>query len=354
MSYIMCIFRPATPCDKVLVSKSDSFRNENNRNELNSGCAAPDPKPDGALRSDKANALLDQHALGVRLLQRPRENEPFTNNHSRNPKPPSSRFKELFANTAKPPRVKPTKDIAKSIIPVNRPEPSLANPRTATTADKTPHRAFDVQFKTPSIEYTSRRPNVLSRFPLNCAKSNSDLTSEFESKKIVFTTPSTVARPHLPPLADQSSDVSIDDSLSGVAPFTSPKQSTGLDLFSGGAASCATPLLSDGGILINGKRFVLEKTIGNGGSCLVYLATKCDTEEHVAVKVVTLKGDANIVDGYLNETKTLAKLQGDDSVVRLFELYVLRTAHRSEGFVKCSLISSFSAPTFLPNTSCTW
>lgn len=43
--------------------------------------------------------------------------------------------------------------------------------------------------------------------------------------------------------------------------------------------------------------------------------------------MVTLKGDVNIVEGYLNETKTLAKLQGDDSVIRLFELYALCLFH---------------------------
>lgn len=194
-------------------------------------------------------------------------------------RPITSSCKELFTNNAKP-----SEDVSKpaalpTVVRTLHPQKSF------TPVEKTPHRSCDIQFKTPSIEYTSRRPSVLTRFPLNSTKSRSELTSEFESKKIVFTTPSTVSRPPLPPLADQSIDSSLEDSLNGVAPLDCPKESTCLDLFN--AESCP-PATSDDILLINGKRFLLENKIGVGGSSIVYLATKCDTEEQLAVKVCIL------------------------------------------------------------------
>ncbi|XP_058811448.1 uncharacterized protein LOC131676397 [Topomyia yanbarensis] len=38
-----------------------------------------------------------------------------------------------------------------------------------------------------------------------------------------------------------------------------------------------------------------------------------------ALKLMNLEGDSSIVEGYLNETKLLAKLQGDENVVALYD-----------------------------------
>lgn len=72
-------------------------------------------------------------------------------------------------------------------------------------------------------------------------------------------------------------------------------------------------------IEINGKEFVIKKKIGCGGSCLVY-SGKCKTSAtDCALKVVNLRTDASNVESYLNETKLLERLQGNDCVIRLFE-----------------------------------
>lgn len=217
--------------------------------------------------------------LGVRLLQRPRQNDNvLLNLESSNHKhPPNSSCKELFSTISKP-----KNEIIKPSMPLVNNRPLLPPQMSSTPLEKTPHRSVDIQFKTPSIEYTTRRPSVLSRFPLNCPRTKSELTSEFESKKIVFTTPSNISRPPLPPLADQSIDLSLEDSLNGVVPLSSPKDSTCLEIFN--SNRCAPPT-SDDVLLINGKQFLLEKRIRVGGSSIVHLATKCDTEEQVAIKV---------------------------------------------------------------------
>lgn len=291
------IFSPETPCDKPKTSEAKPgivVRNENNPNELNRDLSVTSLKPNQKIiqqqRGEEPKQVdqniieklsADYAGLGVRLLQRPRENDSVVLQQLSNRKRPSNAScKELFSKN-----VKSTDEIVKPAMPVvgRSQYPQMSS----TPVEKTPHRLSDIQFKTPSIEYTSRRPSVLSRFPLNSAKSRSELTREFESKKIVFTTPSMVSRPPLPPLVDQSIDLSLEDSmLNGVAPLASPaKDSTCLDLFNGERPAAES---SDDVLLINGKRFLLEKQIGVGGSSIVFLATKSESEEQLAVKVCGL------------------------------------------------------------------
>lgn len=196
-------------------------------------------------------------------------------------------------------------------------------------------------FKTPSapvVEFTSQRPHRgHSRFPpivrTKSAKSKSEMQSEFQSKKVLFHTPSTLHAAGTMPLraaialSDHSIDLSLNDSVP--APVTATVSAAcssvvvvglpAIGATGGTSASVASPPVGAHVLHINGKVFVVQRKIGAGGSSVVYLAQRWDTDEEVAVKVVDLQGDDAVVTGYVNETKLLAKLQGDASVIRLFE-----------------------------------
>jgi len=49
------------------------------------------------------------------------------------------------------------------------------------------------------------------------------------------------------------------------------------------------------------------------------LARRSDSGDEFALKVVDLQADPQVVQGYLNETKLLAKLQGNVCVVALYD-----------------------------------
>lgn len=132
--------------------------------------------------------------------------------------------------------------------------------------------------------------------------------------------------------ADHSIDLSLDDSVP--APQAKPSLVTAAAAAPSSAVRVRVPVqpvnksdvadanalpTGDSVLHINGKVFVVQRRIGTGGSSTVYLAQQWDTKAEVAVKVVDLQGDPAVVTGYMNETKLLAKLQGDDTVIRLFE-----------------------------------
>ncbi|XP_058825335.1 uncharacterized protein LOC131685546 [Topomyia yanbarensis] len=72
-------------------------------------------------------------------------------------------------------------------------------------------------------------------------------------------------------------------------------------------------------ITINGKDYQILKKLGSGGSSSVFSAKQMGTGVDCALKLVNLEGDSSIVEGYLNETKLLAKLQGNENVVALYD-----------------------------------
>lgn len=72
-------------------------------------------------------------------------------------------------------------------------------------------------------------------------------------------------------------------------------------------------------IAINGKDYQVLRKLGSGGSSSVFLAKQVGTGVECALKLVNLEGDASLVEGYLNETKLLAKLQGNENVVALYD-----------------------------------
>lgn len=72
-------------------------------------------------------------------------------------------------------------------------------------------------------------------------------------------------------------------------------------------------------LTINNIDYIIKQKIGSGGSSQVYLACGKNTGKECAIKLVHLDGDQQVIDGYLNETKLLAKLQGNINVVSLFD-----------------------------------
>ncbi|XP_052846433.1 dual specificity protein kinase TTK [Drosophila gunungcola] len=75
---------------------------------------------------------------------------------------------------------------------------------------------------------------------------------------------------------------------------------------------------------IKNHEYTISKKLGSGGSSLVYLARRSDSGEEYALKVVDLQADPQVVQGYLNETKLLAKLQGNVCVVALYDYQLVR------------------------------
>ncbi|XP_026479032.1 dual specificity protein kinase TTK-like [Ctenocephalides felis] len=64
--------------------------------------------------------------------------------------------------------------------------------------------------------------------------------------------------------------------------------------------------------------YTIGKKLGSGGSCVVHLATQETTLNKMAIKVVKLNGDQQLVQGFLNEVKLLSRLQNSDVVIKMF------------------------------------
>jgi Protein kinase domain len=141
--------------------------------------------------------------------------------------------------------------------------------------------------------------------PFSITNSMSSLTCDREQNKrpkVLFTTP--VARPMLGPAFIETPREQIKNhaKLSPIKEPSSEKEKPKENVIS-----------------INGNEYIIDKKIGSGGSSSVFLATCKKSKKECAIKLVNLDGDATIIEGYLDETKTLAKLQGNINVIALYE-----------------------------------
>jgi serine/threonine-protein kinase TTK/MPS1 len=160
----------------------------------------------------------------------------------------------------------------------------------------------DPVFLTPSIRQPSQSTIKKSQnIPLQTLSS----IKEKPPAKILFTTP--IARPNFTgsliestPLEMKKITTATNKKLSPITEPTTEKPKTNL-------------------LSINNIEYLIDKKIGSGGSSSVFLATQTNTDKEVAIKLVNLDGDQQVVDGYLNETKLLAKLQGNINVVSLLD-----------------------------------
>lgn len=186
-------------------------------------------------------------------------------------------------------------------------------------------------------------------------KSRNTLENEFKSQKILFATPLATGLSRPPVTANDSLSLSLVDTpikskerpLSPIVEQSRPTKRSTDQLFPATPAApekrssperervpipapTQPPIpVEPAGvdpsqkqlptITINGKDYQVLKKLGSGGSSSVFLAKQVGTGVECALKLVNLEGDPNLVEGYLNETKLLAKLQGNENVVALYD-----------------------------------
>lgn len=182
-------------------------------------------------------------------------------------------------------------------------EPPKAQECYKAPEHETPFKKADQPiFATPSLPIFRPQPFSNAKLPPYAH------TCERKDKvqaKILFTTP--IARPppgsiSMTPLDAQKAPPVVSRKLS---PIKEP--------------SACTEKPNEHTISINSIDYIIQKKIGSGGSSTVYLAKGKNTGRECAIKLVNLDGEPQVIDGYLNETKLLAKLQGNINVVRLFD-----------------------------------
>ncbi|XP_017460906.1 PREDICTED: probable serine/threonine-protein kinase mps1 [Rhagoletis zephyria] len=236
-------------------------------------------------------------------------------------------------------------------------------PASDASAASTNSQNVDTQFATPQIRSFSvqRRPRGLSSSQSQSQQQRTALANEFRSQKVLFQTPMAISRAPVVCLPNDSITLSLYDSINGgrSTPNTTenpPQKNCNEHL---GKVKSKKSLESaftvsekpeeskenkqvnnnteentpssnekDGILRINNADYTIMKKIGCGGSSSVYLAQRNADGKECALKVVDLRGDPIVVEGYLNETKLLAKLQGNVCVVALFEYQLLRKESR--------------------------
>ncbi|EDW68213.2 dual specificity protein kinase TTK [Drosophila virilis] len=234
--------------------------------------------------------------------------------------------------------------------------------RATSAASLKSHAKPETEFVTPQVCSIATRHGTRTQ---TTQKTRIELANEFRSQKVLFQTPMTVSR--AAPFTSDSLTFSLCDTISespdtpaqprpkAEAP-TANKSKKSLDgAFRhaeqakselGSSAAVAVPVSasvsapvtaaavpdkpdtsskSNSNVLqIKNHEYVIVKKLGCGGSSSVYLARRKDTGQEFALKVVDLQADPVVVQGYLNETKLLEKLQGNVCVVSLYDYQLLR------------------------------
>lgn len=179
------------------------------------------------------------------------------------------------------------------------------------------------KFITPQVMSFTNRRNVNS----TTQKPRNALENEFKTKKVLFQTPISVARPAV--LPNESITLSMIDTPNKEVLITPEEHKlemkNRLDVKSKKSLfEVKEAPKNPNAILINGIEYVVQSKLGSGGSSTVFLAT-CEAKNlECALKIVNLRGDPAVVEGYLNETKLLAKLQGNQCVVNLYDYQLLQ------------------------------
>lgn len=172
---------------------------------------------------------------------------------------------------------------------------------------ETPFKKNDHQpiFVTPSLRQFSVAKKSLNQMqPSTCEKE--------KPAKILFTTP--IARP---PPGSFGMDATPKEVLMKPPPVNLHRK---LSPIKEPSAEKEHSTANQKVITIKNIEYLIDKKIGSGGSSSVFLARSMKTGKEFAIKLVDLDGgDQQLVEGYLNETKLLAKLQGNINVVTLFD-----------------------------------
>lgn len=192
-------------------------------------------------------------------------------------------------------------------IQVPCPRLPLTSKKDVESNIETPFKKNDQQmFVTPST-----RP-FPSKFHDNSSSIQSTTCERDQNKrpKILFTTP-VVARQF--PLSNLSTPIDSNRSNLPLPPTSHRKLSPIKE------PSEEKERPKENILTINKVDYEVDKKIGSGGSSSVFLAKGRKSGKECAIKLVNLDGDQTVVEGYLNETKLLAKLQGNINVVALYD-----------------------------------
>lgn len=177
-------------------------------------------------------------------------------------------------------------------------------------------------FQTPQFKSFSNSIRIGG----NSINRNAGMTLKSQSR--LYSTPIAIPYPQsaiiLPPTKNDSIGLTLDDTIpidnennkkSDSLRISSPIDDSSLF----GVNSSIDTNKQKNQIHVNGITYSLDKKIGSGASSSVFLAYRKGDRQQCAVKVVDLHGDPVVIHGYINETKLLAKLQGNESVIKLLE-----------------------------------
>ncbi|EDW34549.1 GL21521 [Drosophila persimilis] len=204
-------------------------------------------------------------------------------------------------------------------------------------------------------------PLVRVRGSTQASKPRSAVSNEFRSQKVLFQTPMTVGRgapfpcdsfslcdtisesPDIPPAkpepqpkaehihgkSKKSLDNAFHEAENEMLPPkiepVKPKDVVSVPIKKPEPLPPSTSTKSSNNIIkIKDHEYAICQKLGCGGSSSVYLARRPDSGGEFALKVVDLQADPTVVQGYLNETKLLEKLQGNVCVVALYDYQLLR------------------------------
>lgn len=231
--------------------------------------------------------------------------------------------------------------------------------------DETPYKTFQLP-PTANMRrvQTSSQHRTLLTSASQPRKCRSELENEFRSQKVLFRTPSAVSRPALKVMSHLGLDDSLNCYQSSPVANLSPVKEERKENKPHSAESmpetirtnendgktdvAAKPIASSTAnetekkvVTINGKDFVIQSKIGQGGSSSVFLVEHKETKLPCALKVaschficyessffltnihslqvVDLRGDPALIEGYIKEVKILAMLQDKVNVIRLYE-----------------------------------
>ncbi|KAL9888888.1 dual specificity protein kinase monopolar spindle 1 isoform 1-T6 [Glossina fuscipes fuscipes] len=206
------------------------------------------------------------------------------------------------------------------------------------------------QFVTPQVHTFSmqRLKNLCLAQSGKLGKPRVDDLNEFRSQKVLFQTPMTLSRAPMCCLTNDSMSLSLYDTINeGSTPTTAeeipqpPSSETKNEhiRFKKSLANAFSETITlreettaekekRAIVVIKDSKYIVLEKLGCGGSSSVYLAKCLKSGSECAIKVVDLRGDPAIVEGYLNETKLLAKLQGNVCVVTLHDYQLLQKESR--------------------------
>jgi serine/threonine-protein kinase TTK/MPS1 len=287
----------STPCSKPL-----NIHDENNKNTANRAHQIIEKDVDSGFISRNSNmktsiepppAPPDDHLL--KMSYRPIKSRTQLFPTALQEKPHELSVPSVFQKSHQKPEV--LVPVPRMLIPADQ-EP------LKSIIHETPFKKSDEPvFVTPSVRpqsfsiATTKRSAQLPPQPLTCERK-----IDKPQAKILFTTP--IARP--PP-----------GSLMESTPMEMRKPAPVMHRKLSPIKEPSTE--KERVLTINSIDYITQKKIGSGGSSSVFLATGKKTGKECAIKLVNLDGDQQVIDGYLNETKLLAKLQGNINVVSLFD-----------------------------------